>query len=486
MTEFYHRLVQKISGSSRICYSAGEQSYSYTDLWAAMTRLHGMLPNVKNAPVAVYAGKCFENYAAVYSILLSGNCWVPLEPAHPPQRLIEMIQLCKPAAILTDRKLPAEVAEFALASDISSFSMDTEAEPKEFDIASIDPDNWAYIMFTSGSTGTPKGVPMTHRNYINFVENALEILPLETGDVFADYHDFGFDLSIVYLFTCPLVEGTFAPALSEADRVLPVKHLQREEVSVLITVPSLLSRLRTYARGRSIDCRLRLLFFAGEPFRLDQLVFAYEGLGPEVVFNFYGLTETGVENFYHVCSPSDVEEFAEEGVVPIGKPLPGNRVRIGPGDELWLEGVQVTSGYLAGVGNDRFEKGGNLRWFKTGDQVSVRDGHYFCLGRLDSQVKVAGYRIELRDIESHLRAHPNVVEAVCCVRKHGEQEFIMAALTGDNLPDQQVLSRFLKDRLPSYMHPTGYRYFDDLPMNTSGKLDRQRIAVLLGEKKFVP
>lgn len=486
MSEFYQRLATNIKGSPRTCYSAGEKQRSYADLWAAMTKINNLLPAKNKGVIAVYAGKCFENYAAVYSILLSGNCWVPLEPIHPPKRLIQMIGLCCPCLILVDRPLPQEIKKYADETKISIINIDetnlNTASEKSFDLSNIDLREQAYIMFTSGTSGLPKGVPITHKNYINFVESALRILPLKTGDVFADYHDFGFDLSIIYLLCCPLVEGKFAPALTDADRMIPIRHLQNEEVDVLVSVPSLLSRLKTYSRGEKIYNKLKLIIVAGEPFRIDQLAFAYSALEPEKVFNFYGLTETSVENFVHCCDPNDLNLYDAVGLVPIGRPLPGNRAKIVSGGELWIEGVQITSGYLGGVGADRFTYIDGCRWFKTGDRVSEIDGVFFCHGRLDSQVKVGGYRIELGEIEFHLREHPSIDESVCLVFEHGDRNFIRAAIVGNSLPSESIITDFLQERLPRYMHPVSYRHLEKLPVNKSGKVDRFAVNELLKDQ----
>ena len=483
MSDFYHRLAATIEGSSRDCFSAGNTQRSYEELWATMAKINNLLPQEKTGIIAVYAGKCFENYAAVYSILLSGNCWVPLEPAHPPMRLIQMMQLCSPSVILIDRPLPFEIKQFADTKKILLISIRepdiNTVKKKLFNPNKIDLQAWAYIMFTSGTSGVPKGVPMTHKNYINFVESALKILPLKTGYVFADYHDFGFDLSIIYLLCCPLVEGKFAPALSDADRIMPLRHMQNEGVDVLISVPSLLSRLKTYSRGKKICNELKLVIMAGEPFRLDQLAFVYSGLETTKVFNFYGLTETGVENFFHCCDPDDLDLYENIGLVPIGRPLPGNRFRVESEGELWIEGVQITSGYLGGVGENRFTDIDGSKWFKTGDRVSEIGGVVFCHGRLDSQVKVGGYRIELSEIEFYLREHADIDESICAVIRQGDRDFIRAALVGNTLPEGHVITDFLRERLPRYMHPISYHQIEKLPVNRSGKVDRIAVSAFL-------
>jgi len=146
---------------------------------------------------------------------------------------------------------------------------------------------------------------------------------------------------------------------------------------------------------------------------------------------------------------------------------------------LWIEGEQVTAGYLGGVGTSRFMELEGCRWFKTGDRVSEIDGVVFCHGRLDSQVKVGGYRIELSDIEFHLRQHPNIDEAVCVLGQQGERDFIRAVLVGNGLPNESNITAFLLKRLPRYMLPISYRQIAELPVNTSGKVDRMAVSEIL-------
>ena len=475
MSDFFRNLLDRFATTDGIAISAGQTRWSYSQLLNATTRINGYLGEFQNQQIALYAGKSYEAYAGIYAILLSGNCWIPMEPATPPARSLEMLKLCQPAAILADAELPAELLNYARRENIPvKYLSELAADgiEREFEPTLIDEDHVAYIMFTSGSTGQPKGVPVSHRNYINFVENTMPLLPFHPGKVFADYHDFGFDLSIFYLFCCPLSGGTLAPAQSETDRILPLTHMRRNRVSVLISVPSLLTRLMAYLGERPAEYSVPVIVMAGEPFRLDQLEFCYRALGAQHVFNFYGLTETGVENFYHPCSPEDVQTFAEIGYVPIGQPLANNQVRLTAEGELLLSGVQLTSDYLGGVGTDKFFQDNGATWFRTGDRVVIEQNQYFCKGRFDNQVKINGYRIELMDIEAHARRLPGVNDAVCFVEKAGAREFLTLALSGNHVPDLEAAATFLRPRLPTYMIPQRLVALDAMPLNSSGKIDR--------------
>ena len=337
------------------------------------------------------------------------------------------------------------------------------------------PDDIAYIMFTSGSTGTPKGVPMTHGNYIPFIENALEILPIEKHEIFSDYHDFSFDLSIFYLFCAVMTQSTLSPALSKKDKLFLLNHAIKNKVTVWSSVPSSIARIKQLRPNESFNTQIKIMFLCGEPFRLDILEYCYNHLNQENVFNFYGLTETGVENFYHECRREDLKVFEKQGLVPIGKPLPGNRTIISENNELLIGGPQITPGYIGGLDNHRFITIGGNDWFRSGDIVEQFEDVVFCKGRMDSQVKINGYRIELLDVEAGLRKVDGISEAVCFVDDSiPDHAGIVAVVEAEKVEDSE-LKKELKKHMPAYMIPSKIFKLIEFPINKSGKLDRTGI-----------
>lgn len=482
MIDFYRRLLAAMTNANGPAYRHYDERRDWNDMTRAMRRVNSVLADGRERVVALYAGKSFAAYAGLFATLLSDNCWVPINPDLPPGRNLQMLALARPSIILADRDLPPDLAAFAASEGVAVHRLDrlaADGAEREFDLSrGFRPEAIAYVMFTSGSTGVPKGVPMTHANYIPFIETAMKILPFGPGEVFADYHDFGFDISIFYLFCCPLTGGAFAPAIAERDRTMPLGNLVANEVTVLATVPSTIARIRTLKRDARLETRLKILFLCGEPLRLDILRYCQDRIGAPNIYNFYGLTETGVENFHHRCAPDDPERYADQGYAPIGLPLPGNPILLGDDAELSLGGVQVTPGYLGGIGAERFFVQDGLRWFKSGDKVIQAHGVYFCKGRLDNQVKVNGYRIELMDIEAHLRRLDGVEEAVCFVETVGERAFIVAALHGSAPPDVHGIRPPLKGLLPPYMIPSSVFRLEDVPVNKAGKVDRLAVRAL--------
>ncbi|TAN42070.1 MAG: hypothetical protein EPN22_13525 [Nitrospirae bacterium] len=477
MRYFYEKIHETIKNSQALFYSYNDQKYSYSECFRNIQKINSLLHKSRNQRIALYASKSFNSYCAIFSILLSGNTWIPLSPVQPDKRTLDMMRVAAPHMIFADCSLPELIHNHAGEKEISIYNINEIIEKekcREFELGEFHKDDIAYIMFTSGSTGLPKGVPMTHDNYINFVENALEILPFNKHEVFSDYHDFGFDISIFYLFCAILTESAFAPAIRDEERLYFLDNAIKNRVTVFSSVPSTISHIKRLRPDSQIETSIRIMFLCGEPFRLDVLQYCYENMRVEHVYNFYGLTETGVENFYHQCCSDDVKRFEQQGFVPIGKPLKGNNIIITDEKELLISGCQVTPGYLGDIRRERFEIIDGVKWFHSGDIVEKFEDVYFCKGRMDSQVKLNGYRIELMDIEAHMGIFKGVSEAVCFVNEISGQKYLVGYAESADC-DAKELKGFLRERLPSYMIPKKIYIMGEFPRNKSGKIDRVRI-----------
>ncbi|MBO0871081.1 MAG: AMP-binding protein, partial [Micromonosporaceae bacterium] len=284
-----------------------------------------------------------------------------------------------------------------------------------------------------------------------------------------------FDLSVFELFA-PLIaggrvvmaaDGPLDPACATAD------------VSLLNTVPSALAQL--LADG-AVPGSVRVVNVAGEPLRSELVSQVYRLGHVERVYNLYGPSEaTTYATFARLPDgPTDTP--------PIGVPVANTSVHVwdaagrpvppGVRGELYIGGAGVALGYLGrpGLTAARFvpdpERAGRL--YRTGDLVRWRsDGALMFLGRIDEQVKIRGYRVEPGEIETALRTHPTVREAVVVARPDPTGTRLIAYLTGD--PDLQQLRTHLREQLPEYMLPSAFVTLAELPLTANGKVDRQAL-----------
>jgi len=162
-------------------------------------------------------------------------------------------------------------------------------------------------------------------------------------------------------------------------------------------------------------------------------------------------------------------------MVPIGKPLPGNEVKINEDNELLISGCQVTKGYINGVMPQKFIKQNNKIWFKSGDIVEYYNDVFICKGRLDTQVKISGHRVELSDVEANLTRYiKGIKQAVCILNKNN----IFAALIVDEKISIPLIQEELKQYIPKYMIPKRMRILKEFPINKNGKIDRKSLENL--------
>jgi D-alanine--poly(phosphoribitol) ligase subunit 1 len=475
MVEAFHEdLRNTIRVSPHTAYRHYEEIHSYSDMWKMIRHFNHAIGGRSRCRIATLCAKSFKTYCAIFATILTGNTWVPLSPLTPPDRTVRMLEIAEPTVLIVHGSIDPIIASHARKLGIEVIDIaDPDTLLGSLDLASVDvrPDDFAMIYFTSGTTGMPKGVPVTQDSLALNVANILSLVAIGQKEVFADYHDLSFVISVPILFPCAMMQGAISPAVHERDQLMPVAHMVRNQVSTLITVPSTIVRILKILRGTKLP-DLNVLISCGEPLHLDVLESSLNTLCPRNMYNFYGSTEVGPWTFHHPCSLSDIERFREFGYLPIGKPIEGNEIRLTDEDELVVAGRQVSPGYLMGVGAGQFVEENDKRWYYTGDKVSLYQDVYICKGRLDSQVKVSGQRVELLDVESHLRYLDGVEGAVCLTRGSDETRHIVAILLSSRDFSTTEVRDHLAKHLPSYMLPRRVYCVRNFPTNRSGKVDR--------------
>jgi amino acid adenylation domain-containing protein len=440
-----------VHGTERTTY--GELVHRAEEL-AVTLREMGIGPEAR---VGVLLDRRPEMVVSVLGVLAAGGAYVPLDPAHPAERRRMILEDAGISALIT-------------RSGIESRGLGgIPGRPS--------PRNLAYVLYTSGSTGRPKGVAVEHRSAVARVRWAGEAYaPEDLAGVLAAT-SLGFDLSVFELFV-PLSRGG---AVILADDALALPDLPAKgEVTLINTVPSAMAEL---LRAGSVPASVRVVNLAGEALPATLAEEVHRRLPGARLFNLYGPTEDTVYSTFASVQPGETPL--------IGRPLAGTRSYVldwemqplpaGVPGELFLGGAGQARGYLGrpDLTAERFvpdpfgsSREGGGRLYRTGDLVRFRaDGALDFLGRIDHQVKVRGFRVELGEIEAALVRHPAVEAAAVILR----EDRLVAYAAGAASPDE--LRAWLRASLPGPMIPSIFVILDRLPQTPTGKVDRRALPV---------
>jgi D-alanine--poly(phosphoribitol) ligase subunit 1 len=472
----------------RVAHRSGDRTLTYGELLARSDSLAGWLEagfGDNRAPIAVRGHKEPEMLIAFLGAVKSGRPYVPIDLAIPEQRAQRIEQTAAAALVLT----PDRVAELT-----------NESRPAPS--RRVFGEEAFYILFTSGSTGEPKGVVITHSNLTAFVQWMMGEQPfVSQGETFLNQAPFSFDLSVMDLYLS-LYTGSTLFSVTKDD-VANLKKLYeafgRSNLTSWVSTPSFAQMcLIERSFNQQMIPTLRRFLFCGEtlaPETASQLLIRF----PEAeVWNTYGPTEATVAT---TSVRVDRELLDRWSPLPVGRAMPGTLVEIldeagavmrdGDRGQIIIAGPNVSPGYLnrPDLTEKAFFTYEGLPAYRTGDAGRVEDGFVFFDGRMDSQVKVNGYRIELGDLEANLRALPEIADAVVLpVEKSGRIDSLAAfvVLAGERAGSDFEISARLKnrlgERLPAYMVPRKFHFLDTFPMTANGKADRRKLAERLDGK----
>ncbi|WP_107314824.1 non-ribosomal peptide synthetase [Burkholderia metallica] len=467
---------------------------------AAALRRRGVQPDT---PVALCVERSFDMVMALVGVLKAGAAYLPVDPDYPAERIAYLLRDARPAVAITQAHLRAQVeaalgdgstTQLLTVADLLADQVDETGEAAAAD--AIDDARLAYLIYTSGSTGKPKGAGNTHGALANRIAWMQHAYRLTCDDVVLHKTPFGFDVS-VWEFVWPLAIGAKLAIAAPGDHRDPARlaaAIHAHGVTVLHFVPSMLAAFAAYLDDFSAAAQcdsVRLIVASGEAL-VPELVAKVARLLPNATLvNLYGPTEAAIDVSHWTCGPDDANAVA----VPIGHPIANLRLHVldaawqpvpaGATGELYLAGAGLARGYLGRPAltaerfvPDPFVPG--ARMYRTGDLARRRaDGALDYLGRVDTQVKLRGQRIEPGEIEALLRAAPGVNDAVVIVR---DEQLIGYVARGDAGPlDRAALLDALRAQLPAYMVPSQLIELDALPVTPNGKCDRHALPAPVRE-----
>lgn len=436
-------------------------------------------------PIILYGHMSPYMIVGMIAAIKAGCGYVPIDTSIPEDRVRMIINKVKPDFIFdTSEGLPI------------STDADIITEKALQDAGNVDPfegrmqlEDCVYTIFTSGSTGEPKGVQIQYDSLLEFTEWMLDLNQAGEQRNWLNQAPFSFDLSVMAIYPCLMSGGTLNLVDKEMIRKPKLLNdmLTSVEMHVWVSTPSFLEMclLLPTLSGEHFP-ELKQFFFCGEIFAHRTAKALVSRFPEATIYNTYGPTEATVAVTSIAITPDVLEQY---NPLPVGEARPGVTLSTLECGELVIEGKAVSLGYLENPEKTEaaFNFDGPERRYFTGDRGKQEGTQWFIQGRIDFQIKMNGYRMELEEIETQLRQTKLVRDAIVVpVEKNGKVVHLIGAIVSDEtIEDAHAASNEIKEELksclPEYMIPRKFTWLEQLPMTPNGKLDRKAIAeVVLG------
>ena len=450
-------------------------------------------------PVAICLKRSWELLVSLLAVLKAGGACVPLDPDYPSERLSHILDDCGTQIVITKSDLLPVVGKTkAQIVCWESIEAGLPVENDESPEGGVSPENLAYIIYTSGSTGKPRGVQLTHEGLVNHAVAAIELYGLESTERMLQFASISFDIAIEEIWPTWFAGGCVIPRGEEVPLTAGefLHWIGKHKISALDLPTAYWHELvHQLAEGQqTLPESLKLLIVGGEKASSSAYSSWLKAGGARVKWvNTYGPTEASVIASAYEPDP----KLALPDNLPIGKPIANVRlyvldqnlssVPVGTPGELHIGGAGLARGYLnqpdltaARFIPDPFGAEPGARMYKTGDVVRrLPDGNLEFVGRIDFQVKVRGFRVELGEIEAVLEKHPAIAQAVVIAREGAaEKQLVAYVIATSEQSSAAELREYLKKQLPEFMVPADFVFMKSFRLTPNGKVDRKALPEL--------
>ncbi|MEH7416168.1 D-alanine--poly(phosphoribitol) ligase subunit DltA [Neobacillus drentensis] len=493
------KLLQAIQNNARLqperlVFISPAKQITYGELWQKSDHLAGFIiaHNLKeHSPILVYGHMEPEMVISFLGSVKAGHPYIPVDISIPLERMEKIIRNSKAELLIN-------VSGLELPMEESLIRVVTPEDMDKHD--SIGSSNWVkehdvfYIIYTSGSTGNPKGVQITANNLQSFVDWMVEDFPIKGGLRFLNQAPFSFDLSVMDLYPALASGGTLFAITKEmiARPKILFEELKRSETEVWTSTPSFVQMcLMDPSFNDHLLPELSVFLFCGEILPVLVCKQLRERFPKARIFNTYGPTETTVAVTFLEINDEVIEEYQ---TLPVGAAKSDTQIILLNEEnmpvpeeekgEIIIVGPSVSKGYLGQpeLNDKAFFLYNGQQAYRTGDAGFIKQGLLFYKGRLDFQIKLHGYRMELEEVEYHIAKCKYVKSAVVVpIYQDDKIEYLSVLIIPAEHPfekEYQLTGAIKKELglvLPAYMIPRKFSYHKELPITPNGKVDRKTI-----------
>lgn len=477
-----------------------EEKISYKQLNNMANQLAGKLRerNIGHQDiVAILLERGYMQMVSMLGIMKLGAVYVPIDPKYPQERIEYILEDCRSRVIVTDHSMEDKVSlgieKFLIDEEENKLNReyDTGIE-SEYTSETFHSEDLIYIIYTSGSTGKPKGTLIKHKNVVRVVKNT-NYIEINENDRIMQISNYVFDCSVFDIYSA-LLNGAclvIIPRETSLDIPLLADFINEKKVSVFCISTALFHMLVDWKVEFLED--VRKIIVAGEQISRTYAQKTVNVIGKGKLINAYGPSESAVFATYY-----PVDEIEDVSIVPIGFPLANTTVYvvdekkqlvpINVAGELCLGGDGIGKGYLNRdeLTEEKFitlDAAGGQRVYCTGDKVIWNSSRELVfLGRMDFQIKLRGFRVELGEVERHIKNIDGIKDVIVTADKDNLGTLYMTAFytikdDSQNVKyDEDYLRNALISKLPEYMIPSRYIILKEFPLNFSGKVDRKALS----------
>jgi len=474
LMDFYNYIANQ-TNNENIAVIEKDKSWTYKEFAEHTLSVCNYLTENKINKIMVCLPQGFHAYTILWGAYLAGVTFCPVTISAPLDRKKYYTSLFKPDIIIGNQ---SEIFEENIFVTVENYK-ETANNFSKLVPSQNNPETLAYVIFTSGSTGRPKGVMIERKGLENFLAWSTKEYAVKAGDRWGQFSNLGFDLSICDIFTAILNGATLVPFASQMDKMMPGKSIKNNQITLWHSVPSVIDMLNKAGHlNKETLSTVHTMSFCGERLFPTQLDLLFEANPNLTIYNTYGPTEGTVFCSYLKLTKENYKQYCQNTVC-IGKTIQGYEICLTDDKENQNEIVIISDyigkGYLSSEDetatptSDAFrticKNGKTIRAYYTGDFGEVKDENLYFAGRKDAQIKVMGHRIDLSEIDFHLR------ECGCSANfTTFYQNKIISFFIHKSYSEEEI-RKYLAEKLPAYYLPNIIIRKQEFRYNTNEKID---------------